>query len=356
MKYLGLDVHSKATVYCVLDAGETLETGKIETSFVELERLVRRLGVDDLLVGQEVGTMSHFVHDAVTAAGAKILSFNAQQLRMIASSRKKTDKRDAWWIAKGLSTGMMPHPVHIPASPVRRLRSLLAQREAIRTERRRWLVRARSYARASGVRIPKGASKITRMLDNAVERPEGLDLHLAEGLDLCARQQASLRKEEASIEATIRREAKAIEAIRRLKTIPAVGEWVAVAIYAQVGDINRFPNARSLTSYAGLVPSVHQSGQTQRMGGITKLGSPSLRRVLVQAGHVLLFRCHSPESIPLRTLAVRVQTARARRKIAVVAAARHILRIAYYVLRDSNDYDPKKLHVPSAKEGDAAAQ
>ena len=83
--------------------------------------------------------MSHFVHDAVTAAGAKILSFNAQQLRMIASSRKKTDKRDAWWIAKALSTGMMPHPVHIPASPVRRLRSLLAQRDAIRTERRRWL-------------------------------------------------------------------------------------------------------------------------------------------------------------------------------------------------------------------------
>src|SRR5207249_2216005 len=52
----------------------------------------------------------------------------------------------------------------------------------------------------------------------------------------CARQQANLRKEETTIDATIRREAKAIEAIRRLKTIPAVGEWVAVAIYAQVGD------------------------------------------------------------------------------------------------------------------------
>ena len=53
---------------------------------------------------QEVGRLCHFVHDTVTAAGVKILSFNAQHLRMIASSRKKTDHRDAYWIAKALQT------------------------------------------------------------------------------------------------------------------------------------------------------------------------------------------------------------------------------------------------------------
>src|SRR5262249_50032497 len=109
------------------------------------------------------------------------------------------------------------------------------------------------------------------------------------GSSWCAGQQANLRKEEATIDATIRREAKAIDAIRRLKTIPAGGRVGGRSrSKLRSGDVSRFPNARALTSYAGLVPSVHQSGETQRMGGITKLGSPSLRRVLVQAGHVLL--------------------------------------------------------------------
>jgi transposase len=122
-----------------------------------------------------------------------------------------------------------------------------------------------------------------------------------------------------------------------------VGAWVALSIYAWVGDISRFRNARRLTAYAGLVPSVHQSGESTRSGSITKEGSSALRSVLVQAGHVLLFRCDSVEARPLRQLAQRVHSARARRKVAVVAAARFILRTAFYILRDSTDYDPTRL-------------
>src|SRR5262249_1301759 len=149
------------TVYCLLDAaGNVVEKGSVPTTALDLGALVSRLSKDDeLLAGQEVGTMTHFVHDTVTEAGVKILSFNAQQLGVIASSRKKTDKRDAYWIAKCLQTGMMPHPVYIPTSEVRRLRSLLAQRTSIGAERKRWLLRARSHLRAAGVIVPKGVTK-----------------------------------------------------------------------------------------------------------------------------------------------------------------------------------------------------
>jgi hypothetical protein len=100
MKYLGMDVHGKATVYCLLDAqGEVVERGNIATTAPALTQVIARLLLADILMcGHEVGTMSHFVHDVVTGAGATILPFNAQHLRMIASSRKKTDKRDAYWI------------------------------------------------------------------------------------------------------------------------------------------------------------------------------------------------------------------------------------------------------------------
>jgi hypothetical protein len=63
-------------------------------------------------------------------------------------------------------------------------------------------------------------------------------------------------------------------------------------------------------------------------------------------GHVLLWKCQSERAAPLRELAARVHSGRGRRKIAVVAAARHLLKIAYYVLRDGTSYDPTLLRLP----------
>jgi transposase len=349
MRYLGLDVHDKSTVFCLLDAsGTEVEHGRVPTSAPALEQLVKRLATEELKVGQEVGVLSYFVHDTVTATGVTILSFNAQHMGMIASSRKKTDRRDAYWIAKALQSGMMPHPVYIPTGAVRRLRGLLSQRDAIVTERKRWLLRARSYLRAAGgYTMPKASRTVKRLLALSVGATDGLDAHLAEALELCRRNESSLSQELRDIEKTIRIETRGVAAIERLKTIPAVGDQVATRIYAWVGDVTRFPNARSLASYAGLAPSVWQSGETTRHGGVTKQGSPPLRSVLVQAGHVLLFRCTDEDAAPLRAIAMRVHKTRAKRKIAVVAAARHILRVAFYVLRDHQNYNPALLRSAS---------
>jgi len=270
---------------------------------------------------------------------------------MIASSRKKTDKRDAYWIAKTLQTGMMPHPVYIPSGQVRRLRQLLSQRDAVSREQKRWLLRARTNVRAAGCSMPAGRT-VAAILSALLSEPDGIDAGLAEALERCQRMHETLSGELKQLEATIRGESRDIDAIQRLQTIPAVGLWVSVTIYAWVGEVSRFPNARSLAAYAGLVPSVWQSGASVRSGGITKQGSPALRRILTQAGHVLLWRCRSAEAAPLKAIPMRVHTARQRRKIAVVAAARHILRIAYYVLRDGTVYDPARLAVaePAAAE------
>ena len=80
----------------------------------------------------------------------EILSFNAHQLRMIASSREKTDRRDAYWIARAFRTGMHPHPVYLPAGEIRELRALLTRRRMIQSDRNRWQYRAWCALRASG--------------------------------------------------------------------------------------------------------------------------------------------------------------------------------------------------------------
>jgi transposase len=326
--------------------GEVRARGKIETTVPALGELVAELSKQGALrVGQEVGTMAYLVHDAVAGAGVEILSFNAHQLRMIASSRKKTDRRDAYWIARALQTGMHPHPVYLPTGEIRELRALLTRRRMIQTDRNRWQYRARCALRASGVEVRTGGYYLRKVLDELLASPQGIDGHLADLLELCQRQEAALSLELRQVEAELRERTRTLEAIGRLQTMPGVGVLTATTIYAWVGDVRRFPDAKALAAYAGLVPSVHQSGDAQRLGSITKTGSKALRSTLVQAAHVLMNRCRGTDAIPLQAIGARVHTSRGRRKIATVALARHLLRIAYYILRDGTVYDPKRLRV-----------
>jgi transposase len=158
MRYLGIDVHSKVCVWCLLNAqGEIVEQGSTETTIPALQALVARLGKDDeLLAGQEVGAMAYLVHDALKEAGVRLLSFNAAHLRMIAASRTKTDRRDAYWIARALQTGMTPHEVYIPVGEVREMRGLLHRREMIQRDFVRWRHRAKSQLRASRLLVSPG--------------------------------------------------------------------------------------------------------------------------------------------------------------------------------------------------------
>ena len=82
MRYLGMDVHAK---WCLVDAqGEVVCEGHIPTTAAALAALVRELAQEEpVLAGQEVGTLTYLVHDAVTAAGTMLLSFNAQHLPFV---------------------------------------------------------------------------------------------------------------------------------------------------------------------------------------------------------------------------------------------------------------------------------
>ena len=127
--------------------------------------LVQELGKDEeVLAGQEVGTLTYLVHDALTAVGTALLSFNAHQLRMIAASRKKTDRRDAYWIAKALQSGMYPHPVYVPTGEIRELRAVLSRRRVLHADYNRWRYRARAYLRAAGCPAAPGIAALRTAL------------------------------------------------------------------------------------------------------------------------------------------------------------------------------------------------
>ena len=71
--------------------------------------------------------------------------------------------------------------------------------------------------------------------------------------------------------------------VRVLRGFKGVDTLTAMVFLTELGDLKRFGNPRQLMAYLGMVPSVHQSGDTHRGGSITKAGNSYLRHVLVQA-------------------------------------------------------------------------
>jgi transposase len=121
---------------------------------------------------------------------------------------------------------------------------------------------------------------------------------------------------------------------RLLTTIPGVGYYIAMLLISEIGNVRRFPNSEKLCSYAGLVPSVRRSGGSTRHGGITREGSKWMRWALTQAVHV---------HIRYDTNLTRFYHRLAERKTgqeAVMAAARKMLKVVYWMLRDMKPYDP----------------
>ncbi len=116
---------------------------------------------------------------------------------------------------------------------------------------------------------------------------------------------------------------------RALQTLPGVGKVIAAIFVAEIGDITRFDNPKTLCSWAGLTPKHRESDQTVHRGSITKQGSPLVRWAAIEA--VGNYRAKGNEK--LREDYRRIVEHRGKYK-ARVAVARKLLTLVFYALRD----------------------
>jgi len=134
------------------------------------------------------------------------------------------------------------------------------------------------------------------------------------------------------IDTELRQHAKADPRVKILTTLPGVGQFTALVMLAEIGDITRFPSARKLASWAGLTPTVRGSDRTVRHGHISKQGSAWLRWVLNQAAQTAK---RSPEfAATYATIAKRRG-----KKIATIAISRKLLTRAWHLLSEMQDTD-----------------
>ena len=123
-----------------------------------------------------------------------------------------------------------------------------------------------------------------------------------------------------------------------LHTIPGIGMIAAATILAEIGDINRFKSSSALVAFAGIDPTVRQSGEfSSTHNHMSKRGSPYLRHAIFLAATTCSFH-----NSPLNAYYKKKRDQGKHHLTATGAVARKLTTVIYAVFRDSNPYEPKK--------------
>ncbi len=329
-RFIGMDVHKREVEICIVDQkGKVLKRSRCACDRETLEKLARTQFTKRDHVALETTTNAWAVADLIRPHVARVVVSNPVKTRIIADAKIKTDKVDAEVLAQLLRCDYLPE-VWAPDVNTRLLRRLCSRRAGMVASR--IATKNRVHSLLGGLLIQAPLQDLFgpqgRLWLDGVELPAehravlGVDLRL---LDAVNREIELLDKQLKTL-------AYHDDRMRLLVTIPGIDYTVAVALIAALGDLSRFRDGDHVASYLGLVPSTRQSGDQCYHGPITKCGRGYTRWMLIQAAQHLALT-HGPLGAFFRRLS--------RRKghcIAVVAAARKMVTIAFLMLKHNEPY------------------
>jgi transposase len=218
--------------------------------------------------------------DQVKAHLPHVQVVDAARTHLKAGAAAKTDRLDARRLADALRRDSVV-TVWYPPPALRNLRelsryriSLVRTATSVRQRLRALLLRHGVTVRAADVASPTGRAAVAAV---------PLSGWAADGRDGLQALLQRVQEQLAPIEAAVAAAGAADPIVQALDRIPGIGLILGVTIRAEIGAVERFPDAGHLASYAGLVPRVTGTGGRVRYGAITKRGSVWLRWALVEA-------------------------------------------------------------------------
>jgi transposase len=326
-QYVGIDLHRRRSVIVRMDdAGEVLAVSKIDNDPVALAMAVAEAGPDPE-VALEACYGWYWAADLLQAEGAKVHLIHPLGLHWD-SRRVKNDVKDATELANRLRRNDIPEAWIAPPE-VRELRELVRYRAKLTALRTSAKAQVHAVMAKLGILPPMsdmfgpGGQKLL----DAMEFPGPYGLRVESLRDLLE----IYDRELAMVEREIARWLKDDPGYHAIQTLHGIGPITAAILVAEIGDVHRFPTARHLCSWAGMTPKLHESDTTTKRGRITKQGSTIVRWAVVES----VARYHGGEPIEptFRRIAER-RGGKTGVKIAKVAAARKLLTLVFYGLRD----------------------
>lgn len=344
MLYAGLDLGGQGSYLWVMTGkGEKMISGRVATTKAALAKAFEPWVGQGIKVAVEAGGSTRWVHDYLLTLGvAEVYVVNPHRMKLIAQSRKKTDKVDAKLLAQLYRLDGLPERVHMPSPQAAEARMLNQGRSSLVKQRTKLNNTVRGFLRGLGIRLPARYLNSPKNWDAILAEPE-LDRTSRLIIESYKPVVEELGKAIKKLEKETVSRNQVDPRIGLLQTIPGVGPQSSSIMVAAVDDINRFKGAKRLASYAGLVPTVRNSGQRQATGHINRQGRKEIRRVFVQAAHRVI-TLKTIDARPLQEWFFQVLNRRGYRT-AVVALARRLVTICYAVLKTMVPYNPDRLRL-----------
>jgi len=324
---VGMDLHRRRSVLVRMTGdGRRLGTAKITNSPAELRRAIARAGKHPRVV-LEATYGWYWAADVLAAAGAEVHLAHPLGVKAFTYRRVKDDVRDSADLADLLRMGRLPE-AWIAPHEVRELREL--------TRYRIKLVRMRTSCKdqVHGVLAKLGVA-VTCSDIFGVAGSAWLD-----GLRLpqpYAGKVTSLRHLAGELTTEITMLGEVIASLlagdrgyQVIQQLPGIGPVLAAVITAEIGEVTRFRNAAQLCSWAGLTPRHRESDTKVARGHVTKQGSRLLRWALIEA----IQRIPRDSVIGAVKDGIIGRRGKEAKNIAKVAAARRLLTLVYYGMRD----------------------
>lgn len=323
-RYVGVDLHRRRSVVVIVDGdGERLSSRRIENSPLALAEAVAEAGEAPEVV-LEATWGWYWAADVLTEAGCRVHLAHPLGVKGFENRRIKSDDRDATLLADLLRMGSLPESWMAPPS-LRELRELVRYRHKLSQLRSGLKSQVHAVLGKEGV-IPTlstlwGPAGDGYLTEIALREPYRYKTDsLRELID-------HYDAEVARLDPMIHHRLSDHPGYRTVQQLSGVGRVFAAVFVAEIGDIDRFGRPERLCCWAGLTPRHRQSDDKVYRGSITKQGSTLVRWAAIEA--VARYRGGAPIRDTYRRIAARRGT-----KIARVAAARRLLTLVFYGLRD----------------------
>jgi transposase len=336
---VGCDAHKHYSQLELQDAtGKVINRVRIDHVRGAISSFFSRLPQGTPVALESVGNW-YWIADEIEAGGCCPLLTNPAKAKLLMGHVNKTDKLDAGGLATLLRLGSLP-TVWLPPAALRDQRELPRTRMALTALRTSIKNRIHSLLAKYNLSPQDGAQLFSKQgrawLDSSIG-----SLPPETGRCLCQELQLLdfLCFQNTELEERIHSQIALTPTMQLLKSLPGVGDMLAIVIAREVGMIGRFPSAPQFSSYCGTTPRVSSSGGKTRYGKLRTESNQYLKWAFIEAANVVAAH-HAQRGWISRHASQLYLRIRARKgsSVAIGAVARHLAESAFWVLTKSEPY------------------
>ncbi len=332
--YGAIDLHSNNNVTVVIDEQDQIVYQKRLPN--ELPMIVQQLSVyQSSLQGIVVESTYnwYWLVDGLMERGHKVHLANTAAIQQYEGLKYTDDNSDARWLAHILRLGVLPQGYIYPKEE-RAVRDLLRKRSQLVHHRTAHLLSIQNLVtRNTGSSI--SANRIKALDDPQVdELLPNEDLALAVKANLAV--MCTADKQTQILERTVTERVKLRPQFSFLKTVPGIGQILALTIMLETGDIRRFPSVGNYASYCRCVGSQKISNCKRKGSGNTKNGNKYLAWAFIEAANFAVRYQPRIKSFYQK------KKAKSHGVLAIKAVAHKLCRACYYIIKDRVVFDVTK--------------